>query len=172
MWGSYLHSILLFCLLNIGECRSILEQLLIYLWFFGVLLVQSTFNSPKPNSVCLSLCQHSRCFFFFLKMLQLYVVVAAHWSHGSSSTKAAKYFCPQIQWRLKPFTKTFEDSVDRWTPNMPWTWKFIHSWAQVKWISTYWPWSLTYIPLTGGVTGSYGKLWSALFPLQFMTQVP
>lgn len=95
-------------------------------------------------------------------MLQLYVFVAAHWSHSSSSTKAAKYFCPQIQWRLKPFTKTFEDSVDRWTPNMPWTWKFIHSWAQVKWIWTYWLWSLTYstfllLDRFQGRTVSYGR---------------
>ena len=103
-----------------------------------------------------------QAFFFFLKMLQLYVVVAAHWSPGSSSTKAAKCFCPQIQWRLKPFTKTFEDSVDRWTPNMPWTWKFTHSWAQVKLISTYSLWSLTYstfLLLDGfqGRTVSYGR---------------
>lgn len=151
----------MFCLLHIGECGSILEQLHIYLWFVGLLSMQSTFDSPKPNSVCMSLCQHSRRF-FFLKMLQLYVVVAAHWSPGSSSTKAAKCFCPQIQWRLKPFTKTFEDSVDRWTPNMPWTWKFTHSWAQVKLISTYSLWSLTYstfLLLDGfqGRTVSYGR---------------
>lgn len=115
---------------------------------------------PNPTQFVWA-CANTAGLFFFLKMLQLYVVVAAHWSPDSSSTKAAKCFCPQIQWRLKPFTKTFEDSVDRWTPNMPWTWKFIHSWAQVKLISTYWLWSLThntFLLLDGfqGRTVSYG----------------